>query len=316
MSSSEVDDDSEIIISSRPSASENKQRTRNTRGAGNTRTRTRIQKKEEPKEEPPKPVAPPPPKEEEKKKQIEESESDKIQEFSEASESNQIQGQVQLSSAVIADTSSGQQMQAVQEKISQLAEVDFNSPNFSTELITGTFFIDREKRKSHLKSQRYYKIKIKEDVIMVAKDHGMMIPDVYINEGQEVHVKSQVFKYKMTTNFKKSEFKAYSSSAEIGTVYFDNTYSDVEGPRQITARFGDYEYHSKPPKYKDGKWILRFDGHFTLASMRNAILLDQNEEKAITMRKISSNTFEINVHRPTPIFMVVCIGISNYIYPK
>lgn len=313
-SSSSLDkSSSDLVITSRPSKTETKPtRTRNTRG-GQRRTRNQPSKIEEPKTEPQTLESP---RSASKIKEVNGKKKQSVDlEFSEDSGKDQIRGEVEFSQPVVADPGPNPPKAEEKKEEQENINVDTSKDDYSNQLVTGSYFISREKRVSHLKSKQKYIIKSNTSDLLIAKDIGFLTPDVYINEGSEIHVKAQNFKYKMTTNFKQDEFKILKGTEEIGSLMYNNEYGDSYGPRKIQVKFGETEIHSKIPRLaKDGHWVLQFGGHFTLSSMRNAILLDSEGKSIITIRKVGKNVLELTVTKPVPLYIIACLGISSYIY--
>jgi hypothetical protein len=67
--------------------------------------------------------------------------------------------------------------------------------------------------------------------------------------------------------------------------------------------------HSKMPKNAGGgKYTLNFGGKFTKSSIRNAILIDGNEQNAIIVRKIGKEDLEVECL--TGLSDFVCFGFA------
>lgn len=192
--------------------------------------------------------------------------------------------------------------------------IDTTLPNFSSIPCTGSFFISRVK-KPHMKSRRDYQIISNEKCIMCAKECGVFSPDAILNEGQEVHIKSAQYKYKIQNISKSKNFQILDGNEVVGFIKYVNDYEGNIGPRKIDLKFGETEYLSRIPTIsKDGRFCLKFDGHYTLASCRNAILIDSKEHKVLTIRKVSKNHLELSVFQPLPLFIIAFVGITSYIY--
>jgi hypothetical protein len=63
-----------------------------------------------------------------------------------------------------------------------------------------------------------------------------------------------------------------------------------------------------PRKGQGGKYLINFDGKFTQRSIKNAILLDRNEQTAIVVRRIGPEDLEIENSAGFSDF--VCFGFA------
>ena len=205
------------------------------------------------------------------------------------------------------------------EKITQCYP-NINVPHYSSQPITGTFFIER-KKKFHPRSMRCYAFKSFTDHYLSAKEHGLISPDVYINEGSDVHVKLPTqYTHIIKSNIQRSAFTLFDKNdmkSPISTIDYDSNYGESIGPRKIKLTCKDETYKSRIPKRgANGYWKLSFGGHFTILSCRNAILLDSNLKEAIVIRKVGKDVLEITVKKPTPMIDVFLLGITSYIYQE
>ena len=203
----------------------------------------------------------------------------------------------------------------------QTKEIDTSIPNYSNQEIYGTYFIERTKR-MHVRSYRYYKFKTETKTYITAKEHGLIHPEIYMNEGENVHIKSLEYTHKVEMNMGRSSFSLFNidntDGIPLATIDYDSDYGESIGPRKIKLAYKDeFIYRSKIPKRAaNGFWKLSFGGHFTISSCRNSILLDKDLQEAIVIRKVGSNVLEITVKIPTPLIAVALVAITSYIYKE
>ena len=214
-----------------------------------------------------------------------------------------------------------QEEEAIKQEVFPLKEnsetIDTSVEGFSSKNIIGNFFISRESRVSHIRSPRIYKFINDDKTFMTIKEHGLIAPDIYLNEGSAVHIKTLEYTHKITCNARKSNFEVYSDAERVCTIDFDNDYGEYIGPRKIEIKYGDTILRSKIPKRgENGLWRLPFGGHFTIPSCRNAIILDENNNEAILIRKIGANILELSVKIPIPMYVVASFAITSYLYKE
>ena len=204
---------------------------------------------------------------------------------------------------------------------SKTQDIDTSIPNYSSQLICGTFFIERTKR-LHVRSYRYYRFKSETKTYISAKEHGLIHPMIYLNEGEDVHIKSGEYTHTVEMNMGRSSFSLFDredvDGTPLATIDFDSDYGESIGPRKIKLAYKDeFIYRSKIPKRAaNGYWKLSFGGHFTISSCRNAILLNKDLKEAIVLRKVGANILEITVKIPTPLIAVALTAITSYIFKE
>jgi hypothetical protein len=195
--------------------------------------------------------------------------------------------------------------------------IDTSVSGFSRNDIVGTFFISRTRRASHIRAPRLYEFKIEEKVLMTIKEHGLVIPDVYMNEGGSVRIKSKQYTHMITTNIYKSNFEVVANGETVCTLNFDSDYGEYIGPRKVTIKYGETILKSRiPTRGSNGLWKLSFGGHFTIPSCRNAIILDSDDNEALNIRKINKNILELSVKKPIPMYVVASFAVASYMYKE
>ncbi|EAX98707.1 hypothetical protein TVAG_333710 [Trichomonas vaginalis G3] len=147
-------------------------------------------------------------------------------EFSDSSTTDSIKGEFHYTSNMI------HQIEAHNFKhlVHSNYQIDISEPKYSSQPCCGSFFLVREKR-FHLRSMRKYVLQTSEKILMSAKDHGFLNPDIYINEGDDVHIKAKDYKYKITPGESKSDFLVYDHNESIGSL----TLGQVSGASRRVA---------------------------------------------------------------------------------
>ena len=188
-------------------------------------------------------------------------------------------------------------------------------------LFKGTCFCIRDRR-IHLRSTHFFEFKIEEqeNPIFLAKTHGFLGNTVYIGKYPNFHIKSNEFQYVMDINFKKDTFILHQNNIEgpeLNEISINNNYGEENGPRIFNIKTLNNQWKSKiATKNKRGKWTLNFHGQFTISSCKNAIILDEEFNPIIHIRKIEKNILELKTFKEIPLHILFSLGISSYLYPN
>jgi hypothetical protein len=70
-----------------------------------------------------------------------------------------------------------------------------------------------------------------------------------------------------------------------------------------------------PKKGQGGKYIINFGGKFTQRSIKNAILVDENEQNAIVVRRIGEDDLEVENVAGFSDFICFGFAIASWICP-
>ncbi|OHS95368.1 hypothetical protein TRFO_38509 [Tritrichomonas foetus] len=158
-----------------------------------------------------------------------------------------------------------------------------------------------------------------EEVLMCAKSPNVK-RSVLINDGNIPPTKdntSAVMKIKK----KQKNFILYQGNKN-GPIIMICDVSTVKAPifydRFFTVQMKEPNFSLKtmlPRKREDGKYTLNFGGKFTKMSIKNAILMNDNEEKVLCVRRIGEHDIEIEVFQDVSLLQIFGFAIVSWVCP-
>lgn len=179
-----------------------------------------------------------------------------------------------------------------------------------------SFFCERIKRATHIRSPLIFRIREESDPIMYAKTRGMHTNTVYLSDTPEIHIKKGLYQYFITASFSHNQFILYkkeSSTPEL-TLTFTNDYGDdLLGPRKLELQFPDRTIRSRVPKCKNGRWSMNWGGKFMVQSQKNLIIQNEKGKACMLIRKIGKETLQLEIIESFELVHIFAIAISSFL---
>ncbi|OHS94519.1 hypothetical protein TRFO_39337 [Tritrichomonas foetus] len=144
---------------------------------------------------------------------------------------------------------------------------------------------------------------------------------VYISEGTEIHFGQQNYAGAVLYANNGSSFSLRSKNEygdELMTIRY---HIEVNGcPRRMTLffpnKFKDYPEHlhnRKAYMNASGQWVLDMHGKFTMKSIKNCVIIDENDNEYAFVTKVEKETLGIEALEDFSPMMVFALGFSAFI---
>ena len=161
--------------------------------------------------------------------------------------------------------------------------------------------------------------------IMSAKTRGNNEDPVFINNGEDVHISDSQHDFVLTVDKEFREFNLYTNN-DKGQLLTKINISTVDAPFRYSRYFkvvlqssskSTYLYSLVPKKRADGKYSLPFGPTFVQNSLRNGILVDDQNNRVIFVKQLKSDRLEIEVSDRVeiPLEAVFAVALSSWLCP-
>ena len=127
---------------------------------------------------------------------------------------------------------------------------------------------------------------------------------VYITDGEETHIKDKNYKAVLIATNHRTSFTLREKN-EYGKEIFHAAFtaSENNGPRNVNVRFSNLNgkevtfYNRKPHLTSHNMWVIDLKGRIAVKSIKNCILVDENDEEVIIELKIKDDTISVEARK-------------------
>jgi hypothetical protein len=152
--------------------------------------------------------------------------------------------------------------------------------------------------------------------LLAAKVRRIAPGHVFISDSPVIHLHGRVYDYVLNVldGGRKFELVKKDSEQIEMRITASNEYGDEIGPRKLELDVGGWHLKSKLATRKEnGAWGLPYGGKFVLRSMKNAIILDEEELPVILVRKIERDALEVETVRDFTPLQLFVLGVASFL---
>lgn len=174
--------------------------------------------------------------------------------------------------------------------------------------------------KISLRSPLHFVFKLESVPLFFAQSQGMLAHHVYISTNENINVENKEYDYLIRISRNRTKFKLVQKGETNPklTMRFSNDYGKEFGPRKITLIWHKTGIELKsriPHKKRSGKWELNFRGKFLIVSQKNAIILNQDSNPSIYIRKIADQLLELEENDQYDPIDICSLAIASFVCP-
>jgi sensor histidine kinase YesM len=170
----------------------------------------------------------------------------------------------------------------------------------------------------HIRSHLLFLLRAGDSPVYYAKSKGFPPSAVYISRNPDIHIKNGQYDYVMTVDSAQRNFRVSQKgeSDPIATIFIDNQHEDGFGPRRLDVDLmASGHLISKKPVRRGSRWTLNFHGKYVVKSQKNAILVDEEEEQVLLVKKIERHVLELEILKNLSQFNVFIIALASFVCP-
>lgn len=194
--------------------------------------------------------------------------------------------------------------------------LDITDYDFADRAVSGSFFVEKIYKYTHICSFYGFKLKYRDIELMVGKTGGILMNRIYIGKFPTVCIKDKIYDYIIDTCSKKNSFILTNNSKNVLLkLAFSSDYGGEIGPRIVTAVTESGDWSSVLPKRKpSGAWEINLGGKFYIPSPKNCIIVDRTSKEILSVRKIGKHLIQIDVSSPVCLRDIFAFGIATFLY--
>lgn len=175
--------------------------------------------------------------------------------------------------------------------------------------------------KKTISHSQTFTLALKNNVLMSAKCKGINPKYVYITNQKEIHL-SQKDSFnsllEISNKFRSFILRSYPNNQLIMNVNVKSMISPFIFNRVFLATIFEpcqKTLKSQLPLLHEERGVLDFEGKFSVSSIKNGIMLDEDDKKVFSIRKISNTTLEIDNDGNLDQLIIFAFGILSWLCP-